>query len=309
MKPIPIFLLFVLTLFTALPLFPQTPGVEKQVFTYKTVDGHAVKANIFIPKTEGLHPVVIYFHGGFFFGNRDQGLHSSLREKLPAAGYALVSADYRLAPETKLAGMLQDVQNVTTWLRVNGKREFNIDPDKIVVSGGSAGGYLALTSGFDAKTAPNAIVAISAPTGFTTVTPMGDLSVLNQPGPYDVVQDSTVSYGDYDTRITLWRFLARSGLGNYELFGFDPAVHPEKLPQYTLTDNVTAAYPPVLLIHARYDNLVNLQQAVDFKALLDEKQVVNELVVVDNGHNDELLNQNPQVVDKIIAFINSRFGR
>ena len=46
-------------------------SMEKEL-VYKTVEGHDIKANIFLPNTNGLHPVVIFFHGGgFVFGNNN----------------------------------------------------------------------------------------------------------------------------------------------------------------------------------------------------------------------------------------------
>jgi acetyl esterase/lipase len=123
----------------------QNASSEKKVFVYKTVNGHELKANIFLPKTQGPFPAIVFFHGGFFFGNRDTGLLSNLRDELIDSGYAIVSADYRLAPETKLKGMLEDVSDINLWLRKNGSREFNVDTNRIANAGCSAGGYLALT--------------------------------------------------------------------------------------------------------------------------------------------------------------------
>lgn len=52
----------------------------KKIFVYKTVEGHEIKANIFLPNINGLHPVFVFFHGGgFVFGNRDQGLNATLK--------------------------------------------------------------------------------------------------------------------------------------------------------------------------------------------------------------------------------------
>lgn len=294
----------------SIQVFTQNDTSEKKVFVYKTVQGHAIKANIFLPKIDELHPVVVFFHGGFFFGNRDQGLIDNFKDKLIETGYAVVSADYRLAPETKLKGILEDVRDINKWLRINGLQRFNIDTNKIAVAGCSAGGYMALTTGFNANSSPNAIIAISGPTGFSTlVAPMGDLSVLDKPGAYDVVTDSIISYGDYDSRMALWRFLAENNLVPFELFGFDPSTEPDKLNQFTLNNNIQSAYPPTLLIHARNDHLVDLQQVKDLNKFLSEKQIKSELYLVENGHSTDLINQNPEVIDKIVDFLDTIFKR
>lgn len=285
--------------------FSWNESLTKEIFVYKTVEGHEIKANIFLPEKNGLHPVLVYFHGGgFIFGNRDQGLHNKLKEKFLKENYAVVSADYRLAPETKLNEILIDVQDLLKWLRKNGLQEFNIDTNKIAVVGGSAGGYLALSTGFTKEFAPNAIIAISTPTGFSNANvEMGDLSILEKSSSYDIDKKVPVSYGDYSNRMDLWRFLAKNRLALYEIFGFDPASEPEKLNQYTLTNNIKQYYPPTLLIHANYDHLVDLQQVKDFHSFLSKKKIKSELYLVENGHSSELLNQNPQAIDKMIRFL------
>lgn len=303
---------FFLSLFILLPslTFSQNPRGEKYEFVYKTVEGHEIKASIFVPASNGPHPVVVYFHGGgFIFGNRDHDLETSLKEKLLANNYAIVSADYRLAPETKLGEILQDVGDVVRWIKQNGAREYSIDVNRIAAMGGSSGGYLAYATGFNPETAPAAIVAISAPTGFSlTNIQMGDLSILDQPGPYDIVKDHPVSYGDYSSRMDLWRFLAANRLALYEIFGFDPSTEPEKLDKFTLTANVKTHYPPTLIIQAKNDRLVDLKQVTEFYDFLKEKKVKSEIYLVENGHSTELINQNPDAVDKIIRFLNEQFN-
>ncbi len=76
------------------------------------------------------------------------GIDRQLLEKLGKAGYTVVSIDYRLAPETKLPGILGDVQDACKWVREKGPGLFRIDPKRMAVMGGSAGGYLALATGF-----------------------------------------------------------------------------------------------------------------------------------------------------------------
>ncbi len=280
---------------------------EKIEFVYKTVEGHEIKANIFLPKSKGLHPVLIYFHGGgFIFGNRDSGLNERLKNKLLDSGYAAISADYRLVPETKLDQIMTDALDIVNWVRENGLEKFNINTNQIAVAGGSAGGYLALTTGFNKKSAPNAIIDISAPTGFSSkVIEVGDLSILKQPGPYEIVKDSIVSYGDYDTRMKLWRFLTRNNLGIYQTFGFDPGKEPEKLKKYTLVDNIKPDYPPTLIVHSKNDPAVSLKQVEDFYNLLKGMNIKTELYIVENGHSNELLRQNNKAIDKIIEFLNN----
>ena len=268
------FILKIVSVFVALilisPVYSQNQSFEKYVFVYKTIQGHEIKANIFIPNIKQQHPVVVYFHGGgFIFGNRDEGLEDVLRDKLLTHHYAVVSADHRLAPETKLDEILKDVSDVVKWLQKNGAKQFQIDSTKIAVLGGSAGGYLALSTGYNVQPSPQAIIAISTPTDFSkTSTQKGDETVLKQSGPYDIVSDTIISYGDYDARLTLWRFLAKHRLILSEVFGFDVSQDTIRLNNFMMTKNITADYPPSLLIHAKNDRLVDLPQVEQFYAFL-----------------------------------------
>ena len=52
----------------------------------------------------------------------------------------VVSIDYRLAPETKLPAIVEDVQDACRWVRERGPKLFRIAPERLAVMGGSAGG-------------------------------------------------------------------------------------------------------------------------------------------------------------------------
>ncbi len=285
--------------------FSQEKNYEKHVFTYKKVQNHEIKANIFLPKVKQKHPVLVYFHGGgFIFGNRDEGLPHVLRDELLVHNYAVVSADYRLAPETKLDKMVKDASDIIIYLRKEGVKKFNINPDKIAVVGGSAGGYLALSTGYNVEPPPRAIIAISTPTDFSASNiEKGDEEVLEQPGPYDVVSDGIISYGDYTTRMDLWRFLAKNRLANSEVFGFDVTKDTTRLKTFMLTKQITSSYPPTLLLHARKDPLVPLSAVEPFKKFLKEKGIESELFLVEEGHSSQLIKNNPQAIEKLILFL------
>ena len=283
---------------------------EEHTFVYKIAKGHEIKANIFLPKNNYNHAVFIYFHGGgFIFGNRDGGLETILRDELLSRGYAVVSADYRLAPETKLDGIIEDARDIVIWMNDNGSKQFNIDANKIAVAGGSAGGYLAISTGYTVSPSPKAIIAISAPTGFTGMKiKEGDKSLLKQHGPYDIVKDTMVSYGNYTSRVDLWRFLSKNNLSISEIFGFDVSKDTARLRNYTLTENIKQGYPPILIVHAKNDYLVDFSQAQKFYNFLQEKKIESELFTVENGHSTELINNNPDAVEEIIQYLDAHLN-
>src|SRR5262249_3562988 len=83
-----------------------------------------------------------------------------VRKHVLEADHALISLDYRLAPETHLAEIIHDIEDAFAWIRQKGPRLSNIDPDRIAVAGGSAGGYLTLTSGFRVHPRPVALFSL-----------------------------------------------------------------------------------------------------------------------------------------------------
>jgi acetyl esterase/lipase len=75
-------------------------------------------------------------------------------------GYAVVSIDYRLAPETKMPEIISDVESAFRWIGGEGARQFHLDTDHIVVFGASAGGYLTLVTGYRVSPKPKALVSL-----------------------------------------------------------------------------------------------------------------------------------------------------
>lgn len=106
-------------------------------------DGCTVPMRIFTPRGIGPNaPVLLWFHqGGFVIGGIDctDGAATLMAQDI---GCVVISAGYRLAPEHKFPAALDDGDAVFKWLAINGK-EAGIDPDKIMVGGESAGGFLA----------------------------------------------------------------------------------------------------------------------------------------------------------------------
>ncbi|KDN34478.1 hypothetical protein RSAG8_12416, partial [Rhizoctonia solani AG-8 WAC10335] len=88
-------------------------------------------------------PMILYAHrGGWVLG--DTGAEDKMLSKLCVdAQCVTVSVDYRLAPEHPFPAGLDDVWDALNWLSKGGERELGIDPKRIAIMGGSAGGNLA----------------------------------------------------------------------------------------------------------------------------------------------------------------------
>jgi acetyl esterase/lipase len=96
--------------------------------------------------------------GALIFGDRETLSPDQLQRYLEA-GYTVIAADYRLAPEVKLGTVIEDLQDAYEWVRMKGPDLFQIDPGRIAVVGHSAGGYLALMAGFCVNPRPRAVVS------------------------------------------------------------------------------------------------------------------------------------------------------
>ncbi len=119
---------------------------EKLDVTAFTVNGWEGKMDIYLPPKElGLAPLVINIHGGGWNKGTRQaavgGLYGFLKKN-----YAIANISYRLTGTATAPAAIEDVRAALFYLLRNLK-ELNIDPDKVVLMGGSAGGHLALMCG------------------------------------------------------------------------------------------------------------------------------------------------------------------
>jgi acetyl esterase/lipase len=92
---------------------------------------------------------VVYLHTGeWHFADKDFGTQPLFRH-LAGQGHVVMDVAYRLCPEVDLFGMLEDVQRAIAWMKTNAIH-YGVDPNRIVLAGGSAGGHLALLAAYTA---------------------------------------------------------------------------------------------------------------------------------------------------------------
>jgi acetyl esterase len=122
----------------------ETPPVD--LIKDFTADGpHGpIPVRLYRPKNSGdaTLPVLVYFHGGGWVLGYLDALDATCAQLANAAGCAVVSVDYRLAPENKFPKAVDDAYASTAWVAANAKT-LGIDPNRIAVGGDSAGGNLA----------------------------------------------------------------------------------------------------------------------------------------------------------------------
>jgi acetyl esterase len=120
-------------------------------FTVDARDGYPIPIRLYAPKHEAL-PVLVYFHGGgFTIGSVET--HDGLCRQLSHLGHcAVLSVDYRLAPEHKFPTAVDDAWDVVQWVHRAG-RGYALNTEAIAVGGDSAGGTLAAVCALMARDA------------------------------------------------------------------------------------------------------------------------------------------------------------
>jgi acetyl esterase/lipase len=292
----------------------QEAKPSKQTYTYKTVAQCAIKADVYGASAAAPRPVVMWIHGGaLIMGHRGQ-IDTALLGKLVKAGYTVVSIDYRLAPETKLPAILDDVQDACQWVRTKGPELFHIDPKRLAVMGGSAGGYLTLAAGFRVNPRPRALVSFwgygdiagawySRPDPFYSRMPL-----VPKAEAYAAVGGPVISESSgKNNRYRFYLYCRQHGLWPKQVTGHDPDTEAKAFEPLCPLRNVTAHYPPTLLIHGTKDTDVPYEQSALMAKELSRRGVQHELVAIpDAGHG--LAGAKHAVVaevqDRVLAFLN-----
>ncbi|MEX1168235.1 MAG: alpha/beta hydrolase [Hydrogenophaga sp.] len=115
-------------------------------------DGFEIPARLYAPQSEAALPVLLYFHGGGFTVGSLATHEPLCRHLAHLAQCAVISVDYRLAPEWKFPTAVEDAWDSLTWLREQ-TTAFNLIGSKIAIGGDSAGGTLASVTAIAARDA------------------------------------------------------------------------------------------------------------------------------------------------------------
>jgi len=270
----------------------RAQGGPPRTFVYKQAGGCEIKADVFGIDANATRPAVVWVHGGaLIMGSRALDPATPLVRSLLDAGFVLISIDYRLAPETKLPAIIEDVEDAFAWVRAQAGT-LRIDPGRIGVCGGSAGGYLTLMTGFRVKPAPKALVSFWG---------YGDIvgPWYSQPDPFYLKQplvsreEALASIGTAplaeppasNNRSRFYLRCRQQGTWPKEVAGRDPAKEPQWFERYCPVRNVTRAYPPTMLVHGTADTDVPYQLSEMMAERFQKAGVEHELVTVPGaGH-------------------------
>lgn len=262
------------------PVIPENvifrTGIE-----YTNPDDQHLQLNLAMPKTgDGPFPAILCIHGGGFrAGKRESYDNQCIR--LAECGYVAMTVSYRLAPKYPFPAAIHDVKAAVRWIRANAAK-YRIDPERIGVTGGSAGGHLAQ---FLAVTAD---VKEFEGDGGNANQSSRVACVVNVYGP----SDFTKSYGkSVDAAQVLPLFLG----GNLETAR---RKHIQASPLYWITPNAA----PTLCIHGTEDKYVAHEQAVWLIEKLKAAGIEAELLTLEGaGHGFK--DKDAQTAEKaLIAF-------
>lgn len=131
-------------------VLPETPaGVTLYTETVATYPEHTVTLLVYVPDAAGTYPAILDIHGGGW-EKRQVESDRPMMERLATRGFVTALVAYRLSTEAKYPAALHDSKAAVRYLRANAAK-FKLDPARIGVMGGSAGGHLsgllAMTSG------------------------------------------------------------------------------------------------------------------------------------------------------------------
>ncbi len=287
-----------------------------ETFAYKRVGSLAIQADVYRGEGASPRPVLLFIHGGaLIMGSRKA--RPAQFEPYQKAGITVVSIDYRLAPETKLPALWQDVEDAYRWIRRDGPRLFGADPARIAVMGQSAGGYLTLLAGARLKPAPKVLVAWYG---------YGDLAgdwyarpdAFYRKQPLVSKEDALAAVGSAELseppspnqRGRFYLYTRQQGLWPLLVTGFDPVAARRQLDGYCPVRIARRGYPPTILLHGDADTDVPVEQSREMAAALQRLGVEHELVILPGRPHgfDRAMNE-PEVkaaFDRAMKFLTDR---
>jgi acetyl esterase/lipase len=271
---------------------PQSSQGELQAspktYVYKSAGGCEMKADVYGSDVSLKKPVIIWIHGGaLIFGSRE----SPPVWLNPDGRYVVVSIDYRLAPETKLPAIVEDLRDAYRWVREQGPDIFHIDPERVAVTGQSAGGYLTLMTGFLVSPRPKALLSLSGygditlpwycrPSTFYLQKPLiTRKEALKTVGTRCVCAPSR----EGSHREAFYLYCRQQGIWPKEVAGHDPDTQGTWFDPYCPIRNISTNYPPTLLIHGSGDTDVPYEESVKMDQKLSQFKVNHEFLRVSGG--------------------------
>lgn len=261
---------------------PDNIVVERDV-EYAKAGDVGLKLDIYRPKAESTKPraCVVWIHGGGWQGgNKSSG--ARLVTPLVATGdYVGVSVGYRLTDVAIWPAQIYDCKAAIRYLRANASK-LGIDPNKIGVWGGSAGGHLVALLGTSGD-----VAELEGNLGTTGVSSRVNC-VIDYFGPADFLL-----FGVDSPRLN------EPGQPVYKLFGGPLKDHQSAAKQASPVTFISKDDPPFLIVHGTKDPTVNINQSEQLYNRQKQAGASTLLVrVIDGGHGFA----SPEISARVKAF-------
>jgi acetyl esterase/lipase len=260
-----------------------------QAVVYGHVDGRDLTADIITPVETPLEPrpALVSLHGGSWMAGSPGQFH--FHSAYFAAKYGIfgMGVDYRLSGEAPFPAALQDAKCAIRWIRAHAT-ELNIDPNRIAIIGGSAGGHL------------SSMVATTA--GVPEYEGNG-----GNAGFSSHVNLAILINGEFD----MWDLVEKKSLIEpmRVFMGGTPEQVPERYDELSSVKRIHEQVPPVLLLHGTHDLCVSHEQSLAFRDRCLEKGVHAEAEIY-QGKPHAWFNREPDrtiVLRRIEEFLVRQF--
>jgi acetyl esterase/lipase len=217
---------------------------------------------------------LIYLHAGGWQQFDKDTYTRPFFSYLAAQGHVIMDVSYRLCHEADLFGIVGDVKRAIAWIKANADR-YGVDPKRVVATGGSAGGHLALLAAYtphhpqldpeDVREADTSVRAVISYYGLPDVRWLG--TQPSKPSSRAFIElGRKVGYVTADEYLE-WPDIMRKLLG-----GLPPEV-PDVAALMSPITHVGPHCPPTLLLHGSHDRVVPVQDARDLYRALSEAGV------------------------------------
>ena len=229
--------------------------------TYLTANNWEAKLDLYLPReVSGPNPTLIYIHGGGWTAGSKEASAFTFLPYLES-GWTVVNVEYRLARVSLAPAAVEDCMCALRWVLHNAK-EYNFDTNNLVVTGNSAGGHLALTTGM-----------IPASAGLDR----------QCPGPEQLKVSAIVNwYGITDVE----DLLDGPNMKTYAVTWLSSMENRREIARRVSPIHyVRAGLPPIISIQGDADPTVPYQHNVRLHEALQKAGVPNQLVTIPGGHH------------------------
>jgi acetyl esterase/lipase len=275
-------------------VFPNDPSIPSTVsvlqdIVYGSPGGRELRLDVVMQKAvpETPRPAIVFIHGGSWkFGSKGQFRRQAawLADRLNIFGACI---EYRLSGEAQFPAALQDAKCAVRWVRCVAER-YAIDPKRVAVCGGSAGGHLS-----SMMAVSNGVEAYEGNGGHADFSSDVQLAILFN--------------GEFD----MWDLVEKRSLidAMNAFFGGSSEEIPKRYDEASPIQRLTEETPPMLFLHGDQDRCVSHEQALAMVRRLTELNVPAEVEVYE-GKPHAWFNKDPDwriTIERVEPFLKKHF--